>query len=55
LSQFKIRKCTEAGVKSGGKVKYHVTINYKGTLTIKDYAKWNRWSIIGLSILANGF
>jgi hypothetical protein len=53
--EFEIRKCTETGVKGGGKVKYCATINYKGTLTIKDYAKWNRWSIIGLSILVNRF
>ncbi|HOS16016.1 MAG TPA: hypothetical protein PKX15_03230 [Bacteroidales bacterium] len=42
MSQFKIRKCTEAGVKGSGKVKYYPTINYKGTLTTKDYTKWNR-------------
>ena len=38
--KYKIRKCTEAGVKGGGKVMYCAVINYKGTKYIKDFVKY---------------
>ena len=38
--EYKIRKCTEAGVKGGGKVMYCAVINYKGTKYIKDFVKY---------------
>jgi len=38
---YKIRKCTEPGVKGGGKVMYCATIAPKETLTIRDFAIWS--------------
>jgi predicted histone-like DNA-binding protein len=38
--EYKIRKCTEAGVKGGGKVKYCATLYYQGTKTTDDFVKW---------------
>jgi hypothetical protein len=38
---YKVRKCTEPGVKGGGKVMYCATIAPKETLTIRDFAIWS--------------